>query len=62
MSAQQTQVQFQSESYLTTDGQSANVSWYQATIWKLRPIFPYRPWNLSSVISSFVFLIMGRPI
>jgi hypothetical protein len=28
----------QSLSYLTTNGQSASLSWYQATIWDLRPI------------------------
>jgi hypothetical protein len=29
----------QSQSYLMTDGQSACLSWYQATIWEPRPIF-----------------------
>jgi hypothetical protein len=29
----------QSQSYVTTDGQSASLSWCQATIWGLRPDF-----------------------
>jgi hypothetical protein len=31
----------QSQSHVTTDGQSASLSWYQATIWDLRPDFYY---------------------
>jgi hypothetical protein len=31
-----------SESYLTTDGQSASLSWNKAPIWGLRPYFYYR--------------------
>jgi hypothetical protein len=31
--------QNQTKSYVTTDGQSANLSWYQAPIWGLRPDF-----------------------
>jgi hypothetical protein len=30
----------QSQSYITTDSQSASPSWCQAPIWELRPIFP----------------------
>jgi hypothetical protein len=33
--------QSQSRSYVTTDSQSANLSWYQASIWGLRPDFYY---------------------
>jgi hypothetical protein len=29
----------ESESYVTTDGQSASLSWYKAPIWGLRPDF-----------------------
>jgi hypothetical protein len=29
--------QSQSENYITTDGQSASLSWYQATVWDPRP-------------------------
>jgi hypothetical protein len=32
---------FSSVSYITTDGQSASLSWYQALIWGLRPDFYY---------------------
>jgi hypothetical protein len=31
----------ESESYVTTDGQSASLSWYKAPIWGLRPTFYY---------------------
>jgi hypothetical protein len=32
-------IQSQRQSYVTTDGQSASLSWCQATIWGLRPDF-----------------------
>jgi hypothetical protein len=32
----------ESESYVTTDGQSASLSWNKAPIWDLRPDFYYR--------------------
>jgi hypothetical protein len=32
---------FQSQSFVTTDSQSASLSWYQAPIWGLRPDFYY---------------------
>jgi hypothetical protein len=32
----------ESESYVTTDGQSASLSWNKAPIWDLRPGFCYR--------------------
>jgi hypothetical protein len=31
----------ESESYITTDGQSASLSWNKATVWGLRPDFSY---------------------
>jgi hypothetical protein len=34
-----TSVKSQRKSYITADGQSASLSWYQATIWDPRPIF-----------------------
>jgi hypothetical protein len=34
-----TKLQSQCQSYVTTDGQSANLSWCQAPIWGLRPDF-----------------------
>jgi hypothetical protein len=36
-----TQVTAESESYVTTDGQSASLSWNKAPIWGLRPYFCY---------------------
>jgi hypothetical protein len=38
-----------SESYVTTDGKSASLSWYKAPIWGLRPDFYY-----CQTISGFV--------
>jgi hypothetical protein len=35
----------ESESYVTTDGQSASLSWYKAPIWGLRPDFYFRTEN-----------------
>jgi hypothetical protein len=32
-------LQEQSQSHIMTDSQSASLSWYQAPIWDLRPIF-----------------------
>jgi hypothetical protein len=37
----------QGQSYLITDGLSASLSWYQATIWDPRPILVKLPWKLS---------------
>jgi hypothetical protein len=39
-----TTAQNQSQSYLTTDGQSASMSWRQATFWDLRSIV-LPPWK-----------------
>jgi hypothetical protein len=48
----------QSQSYITTDGQSASPSWYQASIWDTSLIFPF----LSLVIlDSCMFVGVGRP-
>jgi hypothetical protein len=47
--------QSQSQSYVTTDGQSASLSWNKAPIWGLRPDFHY-----SQTIA--VFFYMGRPL
>jgi hypothetical protein len=45
-----------SESYVTTDGQSASLSWYKAPIWGLRPNF----FSLPS--DSCGFVDMGRSL
>jgi hypothetical protein len=46
--------------YFTTDGQSASLSWYQATIWDQRPIFLSPPHKLS--LDSWAVVILGRPL
>jgi hypothetical protein len=38
-SSQQSGIQSQRQSYITTDGQSASLSWCQAPVWDPRPIF-----------------------
>jgi hypothetical protein len=49
----------QSQSYVTTDSQSASLSWCQAPIWDPRPIFPL----LSLIIfRQLRFLYVGRPL
>jgi hypothetical protein len=50
-----------SRSYLTIDGLSASLFWYQSTIWEPRMIFLFRPWNLSSDSCDSVYFIMGCP-
>jgi hypothetical protein len=45
---------FYSQIYLTTDGQSASLSRYQAIIWDLRPIFLSLSRKLSSDICSLL--------
>jgi hypothetical protein len=47
----------QSQSYITTDGQSASLFWCQAPIWHPRPIFP-----LLSFIIFRQFDDVGRPL
>jgi hypothetical protein len=49
-----------SQSYLTTDGKSTSLSWYQATMWGPRPIFLSLPRKLSTKICGF--LSVGRPL
>jgi hypothetical protein len=38
--------EFESESYVTTDGQSASLSWHKAAIWGLRPDSFITVWHL----------------
>jgi hypothetical protein len=52
-------IEVQSWSYFTTDGHSASLSWYQATIRTRRPLFLSPPWELHSDTSGFLFV--GRP-
>jgi hypothetical protein len=49
----------QSQSYLTTDGQSVSLSWYQVTIQDPRPIFVSLSWKIFSDIC--IFLLMKSP-
>jgi hypothetical protein len=44
--------QSQSQSYITTDSQSASPSWYQPPIWDPRPIFP--------ILSLIIFFLQFR--
>jgi hypothetical protein len=46
-----------SQSYLTTDGKSASLSWYQATTWELRPTFLSHHWRLS--LDIYVLVTSG---
>jgi hypothetical protein len=48
-----------SSSYLTTDGQSASLIWYQATIWDPRPIFLSLRGNYFQTFTDFS---MGSPL
>jgi hypothetical protein len=55
----------ESESYVTTDGQSASLSWYKAPIWGLRPdFFSVRNteyvWQLRSWFRGTPSLTRGR--
>jgi hypothetical protein len=45
-----------SRSYLTNDGQSPSLSWYQASIWDPRPVFLSLPWNIFADIWGFLLL------
>jgi hypothetical protein len=47
------------KTYLTKDGQSPSMFWYQATIWDPRPVCLSHPRKLSS--DSCGFLLVGRP-
>jgi hypothetical protein len=53
-------MQSQSQSYVTTDSQSASPSWWQAPIWGPRPIFPVL--FLMIFLDSFGFVDVGRPL
>jgi hypothetical protein len=55
--SQLTKYQRQNQVVLTTDGQSANLSWYQATIWDPRPMFLSLCWKL--FLDMCVFLLWG---
>jgi hypothetical protein len=46
----------QSQMYLTTNGQSASLSWYEATIWDLQPILPSLSRKLSSDNCRFLYM------
>jgi hypothetical protein len=45
----------QSQSYITTDGQPASLSWNKAPIWGLRP-------DLDHCLDSCGFVGLGRPL
>jgi hypothetical protein len=50
----------QSQSYITTDSQSASFSRYKAPIWDPRPIFPILSFDY--FLDSFGFVGVGRPL
>jgi hypothetical protein len=52
--------QYQSQSYLTTDGQSASLSWYQTPIWNPWPTVLYT--SMETSLDSRGFAIMWRPL
>jgi hypothetical protein len=45
----------ESESYVTTDGQPASLSWNKAPIWGLRP-------DLYYLCDSYGLVLVGRPL
>jgi hypothetical protein len=47
--------ELQSESYVTTDGQPASLSWNKAPIWGLRP-------DLYYLCDSYGLVLVGRPL
>jgi hypothetical protein len=51
----------QSQSYITTDSQSASPSWFQAPIWDPRPIFSPLS-RFDYFLDSFRFVDVGRPL
>jgi hypothetical protein len=51
----------ESESYVTTDGQSASLSWYKAPIRGLRPDF-FSPFGIRNTSDSYVLDSVGRPL
>jgi hypothetical protein len=48
-------LEYESESYVTTDGQPASLSWNKAPIWGLRPELYY-------LCVSYGLVLMGRPL
>lgn len=46
-----------SQRYLTTEGQSVSLSWYQATFWDPRLIFLSLPWKVLSDICGFPLVV-----
>jgi hypothetical protein len=51
----------ESESYVTTDAQSASLSWYKAPIWGLRPDFYFRSEYGIRLTVTFFFSVV-RPL
>jgi hypothetical protein len=49
----------QSQNYLMTDGQSASLSWYQATFWDLGLIFFFT--SMENIIRHSLFSSYGEP-
>jgi hypothetical protein len=49
----------ESESYVTTDGQLARLSWNEAPIWGLRPDF-YYCWTVAGLLCGALSLTRGR--
>jgi hypothetical protein len=52
--------QSESESYITTDGQSASLSWNKAPVWGLRPDFYYCQKVAGLFVWSVLSLTRGR--
>jgi hypothetical protein len=48
-------IESESESYVTTDGQPAILSWNKAPIWGLRP-------DLYYLCDSYGLVLVGRPL
>jgi hypothetical protein len=46
---------YESESYVTTDGQPASLSWSKVPIWGLRP-------DLYYMCDSYSLVLVGRPL
>jgi hypothetical protein len=45
---------FKVQCYLTNDGQSASLSWYEATLWDPQPVFLSPPQKLTTYICGFL--------
>jgi hypothetical protein len=50
----------ESESYVTTDGQSASLSWYKAPIWAYNQFL--LPYGIRNTSDSCGFVDMGRSL